>query len=270
MTDVPPTRLRVLDWNINGFAQLRGQGDLIASLEWDVCTLQEVTEATWPDLRELADHGAVALEHLPSIAGRLPRYFSAVLVRNGIAMSSASTLSDVPSRERTLTAEVVLPTGRELVVASLASPPGVSWGTAGKGRQVTRVAAWLQERSKPTIVGMDANAPKFERLDPAETEWWNADEPLLFGEERTHDLRDVFREVVSSDPERWSELAERAPEGPLAVSYDRGKGDRHIPCRYDVILASPEFAVEHVEYRYEEALEAGSDHGLIEAALTLT
>lgn len=261
--------VRIVDWNINGFSRLRGQGELLADLDWDICTLQEVTTTTWPQLRELGDDGAISLDFMPPLAGEPPRYHSAVLVRGGMRIRDADVLPHLPSPERSLVVALATAAGREIVAASLASPPGVSWGRAGKGRQVLRIAAWLAERSAPTMIGMDANAPRFERLHPAATEWWNADEPVLFGSDRPHDLRDVFREYVASDPTRWAEVEARFPDGPLAVSYDRGKGDRSVPCRYDVILASPEFTVLHAEYTYDAALEAGSDHGLVRATLRL-
>lgn len=263
------TRLRVVDWNINGFGRLRGQARLLADLDWDVCTLQEVTDATWPELRDLAEDGAISLDSMPALAGAPPRYHSAVLVRGGVRLTGARTLRDIPSPERSLVADLITQHGQAFVVASLAAPPGTSWGDAGKGRQISRIAAWLKERTKPTVVGMDANGPKFERLRLPDTEWWNVHEPVLFGEERDHDLRDVFREYVSTDPARWDAVESTYPDGPLAISYDRGKGGRSVPCRYDVILASPEFHVDQVDYLYDDAIAAGSDHGLVDAHLTL-
>ena len=52
-------RVKVVDWNVNGFATT-GQPDLLGSLEWDIACLQEGTEASWPLFRSLADHGDVA------------------------------------------------------------------------------------------------------------------------------------------------------------------------------------------------------------------
>lgn len=268
MGDASSVDVRMVDWNINGFSELRGQAELLAELDWNVCTLQEVTEGTWPELRQLGDDSAISRDSMPPLAGKAPRYHAAVLVRD-LRLVDAGILRDLPSPERSLVARLESGDGHPFVAASLASPPGVSWGDAGKGRQVSRIAAWLADRRLPTVVGMDANAPKFERLDPAATEWWNPEEPVLFGEDRPHDLRDVFREYLSTDPARWKAVEARFPEGPLAVSYDRGRGERSVPCRYDVILASPEFSVGRVEYRYDDAIAAGSDHGLVVAHLTL-
>ena len=78
---------------------------------------------------------------------------------------------------------------------------------------------------------------------------------LLVGPEPIHGLRDVLRLY----------LADR-PDGPLTTSYctDRA-GERKY--RYDAIWVSSHFTVESVEYVYDEAIEAGTDHGLVLAGL---
>ena len=155
-------RLRFIQWNINGFSTLRGQGDLLASLPWDVAALQEVTTGAWPQLRGLADDAEAAVRRLPPLAGDPPRYHAALLVRRPFELRDAAVLRDVPSPERTLVGTVTVEEVA-ITVASLAVPPGVSWGDAGKGRQAARYAAWLRDRTRPTVVGMDANSPKWDR-----------------------------------------------------------------------------------------------------------
>ena len=223
MNDVNVT---VVDWNVNGFVH-RNQAGLLADLEWDVACLQEVTRGTWEGFRALGDAGDVAFGHLPPLAGAGPRYGCAVVVRQGVELVDFGVLRDVPSPERAAVAEVRID-GRRLWVASWAAPPGVTGGSGGKGRQVERFAAWLRDRPGPTIVGIDRNAPKWERLDLADDEWWNPHEPLLYGVDRVHDLRDAYREYLAGHPE---------------------------------------FAVEGVEHLWDEAREAGSDHALVWAVL---
>lgn len=260
----------VADWNLNGFGALRGQGDLLAESEWDLCLLQEVTRGSWPQLLERLQPvvGDVAIHHLPPIAGKLPRYHSAVLVREPWIFESAGSLRDVPSAERTLVGTATLG-DRAIGIASLAVPPGVGWGRAGKCRQAERIAAWLRDREMPTIVGIDANTPRFERPRLEDTVWWHDREAVLLGADRAHDLRDVYRDWLSQDPARLEAVLSENPDGPLATSHERGRGKNRTRCRYDMILASPEFEIEHVEYRYEEAVEAGSDHALVTARLRL-
>ncbi|MDX1620324.1 MAG: hypothetical protein R3320_05000 [Nitriliruptorales bacterium] len=259
-------QLTIVDWNLNGFSTLQGQGELLAELEWDVCTLQEVTRDTWPELLGVLEPAGadVAIEHLPPLAGKLPKYYSAVLVREPWTFESHGSLRDVPSPERTLVG-VMRRHSVQISVASLALPPGVSWGRAGKCRQAERIAAWLRDRALPTLVGIDANTPKWDRPELEDTEWWHDREAVLLGVDRAHDLRDSFRGWLEQDESRMEAVVAERPEGPLALSHRRGRGKRSNPCRYDYVLASPEFEVLHVEYRYEEAIEAGSDHAFVVA-----
>ncbi len=59
------------------------------------------------------------------------------------------------------------------------------------------------------------------------------------------------------------------PDGPREVSYPERRATPPIPRRYDVILASGAFHPTRVRYRYDESTEAGSDHGLVAAPLTV-
>lgn len=252
----------VVDWNVNGFVR-SGQVDFLDSLDWDVACLQEITRATWPKFRDLAHQGDVAFDYLPALADRGPRYSCAVLTRGAVRLESFELLRDVPSPERAAVARLTLG-GRALWVCSWAAPPGVSWGKAGKGRQVARFAAWLRARPGPAVVGIDRNAPKRERHDLADDEWWSKHEPLLYGPDRVHDLRDVYRDYLETTPDLKPSIRKERSEGPLAVTYRRGTTNS----RYDAIYASPEFDVEYVEHLWNEAREAGSDHGLVRARLT--
>lgn len=251
----------IVDWNVNGFA-LKGQPELLSSLAWDVALLQEVTRETWPRFRQLADAGGVAFDHLPVLAGDDPRYATAVLTRPKARLRAFEVLNDVPSPERAAIAAVEVG-GRRASACSWAAPPGVSWGSAGKGRQVARYAAWLRARSGPVIVGIDRNAPKWERQELAEDVWWNDHEPLLYGPDRVHDLRDGYRELVARDRDLQQAIASERPEGPLAVTHRR----RATDCRYDAIYVSPELDVISVDHLWEEARAAGSDHAAVIATL---
>lgn len=256
-------RITVVDWNVNGFVR-KGQVDLLDAMDWDIACLQEVTRESWPAFRDLGHEGGVAFDHLPPMADTGPRYASAVIVRTKSArLEGLGVVPDVPSPERAAIASVTL-NGRRLWVGSWAAPPGVTWGAAGKGRQVSRFAAWLRDRPGPVVVGIDRNAPKWERHELAEDEWWNKWEPLLYGAERVHDLRDAYRAHLQANPELADRVRVSRPDGPLAVTHQR----RGVACRYDAIYASPEFTVEDVEHHWDTARAAGSDHALVRATLT--
>lgn len=254
-------RFMAVDWNVNGFVR-RAQLDLLGGLDWDIACLQEVTRETWPDFRAVADQGDVAFDYLPPLADDGPKYGCAVLIRAPARIERFGVMADVPSPERAAVA-VVTVGGRNLWVGSWAAPPGVTWGRAGKGRQVSRFAAWLRDRPGPTVVGVDRNAPKWERHDLADDEWWNKHEPLLYGPERVHDLRDVYRVHLEANPDLAARVRAERPDGPLAVTHRR----RGVECRYDAIYASPELTVERVDHLWEEARDVGSDHALVRATL---
>jgi endonuclease/exonuclease/phosphatase family metal-dependent hydrolase len=258
-------RLTVADWNLDGFTELGAKLELLRDLAWDVLLLQEVTASTWEPLRDLGDAAAWSAGHLPELAAP-PRYHSAVVVRGGWRLADTGTVPDVPSPERTATA-MIARDGFRCAVASLALPPSATWGIAGKGRQAELLACWLRDRAAPTIVGIDANTPKWDRPRLAECEWWNEQEQLLLGAERVHDLRDAYRDVLRRDPDRRASILERWPDGPLAVSYVRGTGRNRTASRYDHLLVSPDFDVHDVRYLWDEAVEAGSDHALVVADL---
>jgi hypothetical protein len=259
-----PMDLTVIDWNVNG-AVRQDQPDLLAQLQWDVALLQEVTRATWEAFRNLGNEGVVAFDHLPPLADGGPRYACAIVVNERARLVDAGVLESMPSPERALTATAQLD-ALILDLCSWAAPPGVSWGDAGKGRQVSRFAAWLRDRTRPVVVGIDRNTPKWERSNLAADEWWNKWEPLLYGPERVHDLRDAWRDVLDRDPQRMASVLAERPEGPLAVTHVR----RGIECRYDAIYVSPEFEVIEVEHLCDEAREAGSDHAAVRAVLRAT
>ena len=264
MTDVS-TPLRVVDWNLDGFTGLDAKLDLLEQMSWDVCLLQEVTESSWPRLRDLGAAASWSGEYLPDLA-KPPRYHSAIIVRDAEQLHDTGVIAEIPSPERTAVATFEH-AGTPVTIASLALPPGVAWGDAGKGRQADRIACWLRERRGPVVVGIDANTPKWDRPGLRDCEWWNDRESLLLGEERIHDLRDVYRDALERDPGRRAAVLADTPEGPLATSHVRGRGVGRVACRYDHVLASPEFTVLDVEYRWEEAVEAGSDHAVIVATL---
>lgn len=93
---------------------------------------------------------------------------------------------------------------------------------------------------------------------------------VLLGAHPAHALLDVLRVKLATDPEAMERVRRERPEGPLAVSYDRGRlSGGSVPCRYDVIYATRDFVVEDVQYLYRASLDAGSDHALVYADLTL-
>ena len=71
---------------------------------------------------------------------------------------------------------------------------------------------------------------------------------------------------LADRPDELDVIRADRPDGPLTTSYctDRA-GKRNY--RYDAIWVSSHFTMGSVEYVYDEAIEAGTDHALVLAAL---
>jgi hypothetical protein len=127
------------------------------------------------------------------------------------------------------------------------------------------IAEWLGLQPGSLVVGMDANSPKTDHPDPQSNEWWWKDEPSLLGPTPLHRLRDALRLYLGDRPNLLEALQKGRPDGPLAISYQRGRGSQKIPCRYDCILVSPDISVSKVEYL--PIANALSDHALVVSTL---
>jgi endonuclease/exonuclease/phosphatase family metal-dependent hydrolase len=265
-----------VSWNVDGWHTIRDeQIALIDRTAAELLLAQEVTAASADVLRGAGWEIVTALELLPEDhverSGRRPRFSCAVAVRGDLRIRSTAVLKDAPSPVRTLVARIGGPAG-PFVAMSAALPPGSMWGRAAKQGQAQVIGAHLEmlrSDRAPVIVGMDRNGPKHERFDPDETEWWAEDEPTLFAAEAPHGLRDVLVTLYAQAPERFAAARAVRPDGPLEVSYLEQRTDPPSPRRYDVILASPEWAVRDVAYDYQGAVEAGSDHGLVRIGLVV-
>lgn len=179
--------------------------------------------------------------------------------------SRYSLLAETPLPERNLVTDVTCD-GKTFAVGSFHSLTGVSYKQT-KVVNFQMIADWLCRRSLPTLMCIDANTPKVDHPNLCESEWWWKEEPLLFGTTAEHDLSDSYRRYLESAPDEMAAIVSDRPEGPLAVSHCRGP--QKVESRYDFIYVSPEWHVDMVEYRYEEAVEHGSDHALVKASVTL-
>jgi endonuclease/exonuclease/phosphatase family metal-dependent hydrolase len=271
-----PEHLTVVSWNVDGWHTIRDeQVALIDQTGAELLLAQEVTPASAEVLRGAGWEIVTALGLLPEDhverAGRRPRFSCAVAVRGDLRMARTAVLKDASSPVRTLVARIEGRAG-PFVAMSAALPPGSMWGRAAKQSQARVIGAHLEVlrgEGAPVVVGMDRNGPKHERFDPDETEWWAEDEPTLFANDAPHGLRDVLVTLYAQDPERLAVARAARPDGPLEVSYVEQRSDPPSPRRYDVILASPDWEVRDVAYGYQGAVEAGSDHGLVQSELVV-
>jgi endonuclease/exonuclease/phosphatase family metal-dependent hydrolase len=277
--------LRVVSWNLayrTGDAAAR-QGRLLSSLGPDFVLLQEVNLKSLPlllaesglnwtrnavDLREPFPDDSPVRRRGVSVAGRGPEPVTSRL------------LLDLPLPERTLICEIPTRPDELLIVASYHAPPGVNWHEK-KPQQAVGFARSLATVNGPALFGIDANTPKLDAIDFADTRthWHTGDKKLkgapgddvLVGPHHIHALEDTLRLWLADHPEQLAQIRRDHPSGPLAVSHRTGRRTNHpgTDRRFDSIWVSKHFHVRNVQYLYEKAIAAGSDHAAVVADLTL-
>lgn len=226
-----------------------------AGLDW-WCSV----DSAFPDL--LAARGRVARRR-----SRAPR--AAAIAGVGEGLRSPTPFPDVPLPEKVLAGWAPID-GTLATVASYHAPTG-SHGL-NKPAQAVQFARWLGSVRGPVVFGLDGNTPLVDPIDPSgvRTHWHTGDrhldghpgDDLLLGPEPLHPLRDALRVWLESHPD---DMDRSRPEGPLRVSY-KTRPDK--PYRYDAIWITPDFGVDGIEYRYDEAIAAGTDHALVVADLS--
>ncbi len=262
---------RFSSWNVNNRNFRDAHSTLLKRVDTDLLALQEVSASFYSALCEsgLFDWSEFSLALRPCVTGegRSRQLGCAVLGRAPFQAKSAQLLTQLNFPERALTVRVGSPI--ELGLCSFHIPPGVSWGKI-KPQTIIAVAEWLKQQNGHTIFGIDANSPKTDHPLLAQNEWWWKDEPVLLGASPLHDLRDCLRLYLEHRPKELQQIADRRPRGPLAISHVRGKRGQITECRYDFIYVSPGIRVLDIQYLYEEALQAGSDHALVTSLLQIT
>jgi len=264
-------RVRFATWNVNAFQRLAGHIDLIRGVEPDLLALQEMTQDSYRRLRAagLFAWSAFSLLLRPAKPGegRGRQLGCALFGTASFHLVSACLIDQAPLLERTLVAHLECAAGA-FTACSFHAPPGVSWGDI-KPQAFKAIAAWLADQKPPLVFGMDANTPKVDHPDISQNLWWWKDESVLLGPHTAHTLKDALKVYLAAHPEEMEGIRTLRPQGPLAISYTRGRGKQLTPCRYDLISITPDIMVENVRYFYEEALHAGSDHALVVADLML-
>ncbi|HEY7347289.1 MAG TPA: endonuclease/exonuclease/phosphatase family protein [Ktedonobacterales bacterium] len=264
-------QFRFATWNLNSFRPLAGRIDLIRAVECDLLALQEVTEDSYCRLMDagLFAWSTFSLSLRPPQAGEGPgrRLGCALFGKSSFRLVAPALLKEAPFPERTLAAHLESAAG-PLTACSFHAPPGVNWGEL-KPQTFRAIAAWLARQEQALIFGMDANTPEVDHPDIDQNRWWYKDEAILLGSQAPHRLKDALRVYLHTHAEEMEQILTVRPEGPLAISYTRGKGKQLTPCRYDLISITPDIEVENIRYLYSEALRAGSDHALVVAGLRI-
>jgi hypothetical protein len=260
-------RLRIVSWNLNGLGKQNGRIEFLRSLEPDIAILLETTPLFRESSKEhrYLTHVSCSLD-LCTGQEKRKRPLGVTIGSPRFPLNSVALLPAMPVAERALVGRVMV--GEHAIdVCGFHAPPGVNWGNV-KGEAYAALATWLVSRSGPTVLGIDGNSPKVDHPDHSQSEFWRPNEDLVLSANVKHRLRDSYRLFLEANPKSMSKIREERPDGPLALSYVRGKATS-VPCRYDFMLVSPEFQVHRVDYPYNQSLEAGSDHSAVVADLEL-
>ncbi len=282
------TGVRVASWNLNqrtGEAVQRLGSLLAAGGGADLVLLQEVSQGGLPLFCEAAGlewwvHVRGEFFDLLQVRGRAggptpeggtyPNARCVAIAGRGALLRGAVPFAEVPLPEKVMAGWVDIGRVRTTVV-SYHAPAGVSH-FGKKPAQAVRLAEWLAALDGPVILAGDFNTPA---VDPPDFDrvhtHWHTGEPhveglpgddLLVGPTPVHGLRDALRTYLASNPEELAAVRSERPDGPLAVSYRTGSRDDQR-YRYDAVWLSEHFSVNAVEYVYDEAIGAGTDHGLV-------
>jgi hypothetical protein len=271
----PACKLRVISWNLahRVGAGASHEADLIRSLHPDLALLQEANAGSIETLAEMAGFDWVRWTKLDGKPARAGSGYLAAVAGQGAEPEWLSPSLDVPFPDRVTAARIRV--GRTLVVAAAYhAPPGVSWGLE-KAQQAVAFAHWLTELPDLVVLGADANTPMVDHPDFRRTltHWQTGvarlkgapGDDLLWGHTKVHGLDDALRVALANSPTRMQAIRDARPDGPLEVSFRtlRRNGRPSTPWRFDSIWISKGIRVVSVDYFYDRALAAGSDHALV-------
>ena len=282
--------MRVASWNLMGrsgraaaslgsLLRDRGGADLVLLQEASPRGMEKFIEAAGLDwslhIRDVAPEMLSERGRSGKKGGRgRPR--SVALAGRGEPARNPEVFPDVPLPEKVMAASVDLD-GVTTTVVTYHAPTGVQHKLK-KPAQAVQLARWLASVQGPVVLGGDFNTPKVDPPDRGgiRTHWHSGDDKLkglpgddlLVGPEPVHGLRDVLRLYLANRPEDLDLIRADRPNGPLMTSYcTDSAGQRRY--RYDAIWVTSHFTVGSVEYVYDEAIEAGTDHALVLAGLTV-
>ncbi|WP_105327598.1 MULTISPECIES: hypothetical protein [Pirellulaceae] len=264
-------KIRFGSWNVNHRKLRQAHLDILLDAQVHLLACQEVSASFHAalDASGLFDWSVSSLDLRPPEPdeGRARRLGCSLFGRGDLSLIDASLLPDLVFPERALVAKVRAGDS-PFTACCFHAPPGANWGVV-KPQTLVKIAEWLSEREGSSIVGIDANCPKFEHLDITQNEWWWADEPKLLGPSPIHAMKDAFRIHLSQQPQELEGIIKQRPNGPLAVSHVRGNSRKRTECRYDFVYISDDIGVKQVRYDFGNQVRASSDHALVLADLVV-
>lgn len=262
-------RLKFASWNLN---RRRPQDlykdirlEILQAYKPDIIALQEVSRSFYA----LLDYDKMFSWSAFSLESNNPRPDGCALFGTGLFKPiSSQVMKNVPFPEQTMISRLESPAG--LITACSFHIPNGSRHKDKKRVTGRVIAEWLAQQKLKTIFGIDANSPAVDHPDVSKSVLYENDAPELLGfsGKSIHNLRDAFRISLESNPEMARLIVAQRPNGPLAVSYDRGNNVTRVERRYDHIYITPDIKVIKVEYH--DLLPEASDHALVVAELEVS
>ncbi|ARV17043.1 hypothetical protein AEP_00077 [Curvibacter sp. AEP1-3] len=251
--------IQVIQWNIFIGSDVALISDLLRSVLKPVAIveLQEVSETSFRHLKDALnpdDCDFSLLHRVPGKhEGRNRRMGVATFVFGG-KITASSVLQRSVFPERTLFTEIEFQCSK-VSVLNFHSLTGVDYKKA-KSSNFASIADFL-ESGKVDFVCCDANEPKIDSINSSEIEFFDNRDggkcaAMIFGGDPVHKLSDSFKSYLAT-------LSEMTPASPLAISHVTGGKPR----RYDHILHAPTWRVTAMQYEYDRALGATSDHAIV-------
>ncbi len=274
---------RVIDWNLSDHGKTKVKIELLRAVIEEVnveypcvVALQEVTERAYCEIIE----EGLFQNYCYSLQLRQPGKFEGnnrglgcfIGSTGGVEINSSSLIGRALFPERALCVSMKLGE-KEFEIVSFHSLTGVAF-KKGKSAQFSLADYLHEKKDSPIILCCDLNEPKIDHLNADDIEFFDQ-----FGDKGkyasyilrpggVHYLKDAYRLWLDQNQEEYLRAKEKQNRSedleyaPLAVSHALRSGRNK---RYDYIMISPHFKVVSIDYRYEDALNHGSDHAVLVA-----
>jgi exonuclease III len=267
--------LRFATWNLRYCtkqAPLRAK--FLQALDWDIIALQEVSQKAWKAFSSegIFEQGFYTFSEFNLDSEDRRKHGAAILARKGFRLSEPELIPGLPKSERALAVKLDgYPS--PITIVSWHAPNAAGERIGPKMQAYEAITDWLEERTGLIILGFDGNHWNLNvDLAPPDSagesnEWYQ--ESSFFSATPRHRLQDALLAYYRRDVKAYNEALVFRPNGPLAVSYQRGSSRNPVLDRFDYVFVSPEIDVDLCYYDSERGLSARSDHGIVIADLTI-
>ena len=254
--------MKIIDWNISydndPDPKLAYLKSMVGGYSF-IAILQEVTPSQRDVLKDKFKNFRYSLDYREpgKFDTRQRKLGIAIICSDDIKIKSADVLNRSLLPDRTLMVNVEYKESM-LRVMGMHSITGI----AHKQAKSIQFLSWAEaiDEYKPDIVAFDANEPAKDHYDIEQMEFFSQylrengyGAKTFFKTLKDTGLNDAF--TVNYDIGNYIEGE------PLAVSHHIKRTDHDR--RYDFVFIKSDMEVKDCEYKYDEAIKAGSDHALI-------